>query len=680
MELLVAGVIGLIAFAAIYQVYTSVVRTTAVQEQVSDMQQNIRVSIDQIVRELRLAGLDPDRPGGSGLAILGETSGGVDTLIGQTFKLSDDYFFEFQGDMDDDGVVETIRYFLDDTTDPDHPSLIRRESDGIVTVDSRFAENIEELELSFYNDTNAATNDRTQVKRVTVMLRARTDKEDPDFNNLTYGDGYRRRTLESDVLLRNTGTSKDITPPACPTNVVIANTTQCNVIKVTWTVPSDPDGDLEGYYIFYDTVQANVTAMSASFVNVSNQALTTKDVSVPDSSTYFFGMSSYDRSGNFCNTVALSTPSSLAPTGNLKPSSPTNATATPASNQVTVTWGPVTESDIVGYRLYRNTVNDPASAALIADENTLTAVLTTSGPDHVTQYIDNAINTEAGAPLDCNLYYYWVSAIDSCVGGDPVNGESDLAEVKATNPATGLPEPGVTPPDNDKLPPTPTITSLQAGDDTSTILIDWAVPAPSTSQSTPVKVTVYWRPLGTTTWDPAIDPAVGFEEVDLTAMTLPASAQIIVNGLVFNTTYEVKATTEDAQPPDDCGNQVDSSVSSISTGACAPRFRGFPDSIFALGHKVMADIGAFGSPISPYDEIGTDPDITPSTNQNRYMTWVVDPVDCTPTSGNFDDPGCDFSNPPDYNIVADPARVEFYINDPGGGDTAAQTVTFTGIL
>ena len=96
-EMLVAMLIGLIAFAGVYQIYISVVKTTSVQEQVGDMQQNIRISIDQIVRELRLAGLDPANPGGGSRAIEGETSGGVDTMVGQIVSLSAGNFFQFRG-------------------------------------------------------------------------------------------------------------------------------------------------------------------------------------------------------------------------------------------------------------------------------------------------------------------------------------------------------------------------------------------------------------------------------------------------------------------------------------------------------------------------------------------------------------------------------------------------------
>lgn len=55
-ELLIALVISAILVAGIYRVYISQQRSYASQEQVADMQQNVRVAINRMLREIRMAG------------------------------------------------------------------------------------------------------------------------------------------------------------------------------------------------------------------------------------------------------------------------------------------------------------------------------------------------------------------------------------------------------------------------------------------------------------------------------------------------------------------------------------------------------------------------------------------------------------------------------------------------
>ncbi len=55
-ELLIALVISAILIAGIYRVYISQQRSYASQEQIADMQQNVRVAINRMLREIRMAG------------------------------------------------------------------------------------------------------------------------------------------------------------------------------------------------------------------------------------------------------------------------------------------------------------------------------------------------------------------------------------------------------------------------------------------------------------------------------------------------------------------------------------------------------------------------------------------------------------------------------------------------
>jgi len=54
-ELLIALVLSSILIAALYRLFISQQKTYTVQDQVADMQQNIRVAIDQMTREIRMA-------------------------------------------------------------------------------------------------------------------------------------------------------------------------------------------------------------------------------------------------------------------------------------------------------------------------------------------------------------------------------------------------------------------------------------------------------------------------------------------------------------------------------------------------------------------------------------------------------------------------------------------------
>ena len=101
----------------------------------------------------------------------------------------------------DDTIVSPIArvsYALS-STDPDHPTLMRTIRGTGTKI---LAENIEDLQFNFIlADGSEAADpaDITQVRMVKIRMTARTDKEDCEFG----GDGYRRRTLESEVKPRN---------------------------------------------------------------------------------------------------------------------------------------------------------------------------------------------------------------------------------------------------------------------------------------------------------------------------------------------------------------------------------------------------------------------------------------------------------------------------------------------
>ena len=666
-ELLVAMAIAGLVFVGVYQMYISSVRTTAVQEQVTDMQQTARVVLDQISRELRLAGLNPARAMGD-IAIRDINGASmVDLKIGNRFHI--------YGDFNGNNTPESVYYDLD-VTDPAHPWLIRKidePGNPYSNKPVRFGANIENLTATFYDKSNVLTTDNTTIRRVTLTLTARTDKPDLDFTDpsLPVNDPnrhYRRRMFDADVILRNQLIGADTTPPPCPTNVAAVAGADCKLVTVTWNRPSDPYNDLAGYYIYYDQNPINISTSELINITDKGQGVTnyTYSLSVPVAGSWNFAVTSYDKSGNLCDFITSTTPKDPVPANggtpvsvgvsNITPAEPASAQAVPSDSQVTIDWGEVFKNvdnsdanDLVGYRLYRSASSGPMT--LIADEYALPIRLVVGGGQNTqtTHYEDNNYNTFSGGapagPINCSVYSYQVTVVDNC-------GKESAPKMATTIKPDGTSSTGVLPPDNGKLPPAPTMT-LVAGDDSSSILVNWAVPAAGPGESTPVRVEILYHRNGTTGgWSTPLD---------IPLSTLPATGQQIINGLDTSEDYEFYVVSYDDLITS-CG---DSKIAKdhISTDACAPRLDPLKQA-----HRIYPGVATSGTPL-PSDGSAQIGYLSPSLQQ--YMTWLVDPEDCTPDSTNFGDQGFDYSDHPTYVVVASNAQVKFYINDPGGSDQLA---------
>jgi type IV pilus assembly protein PilW len=212
-ELLVAMAISGIVAGAIFTAFQSQQKSYLIQDQVTEMQQNIRAAMDIMVREIRMAGYDPYEDSGAGvIKAEGETF---------TFTLSaedDGYDNNSDNTTDEKGELETIQYDLYDAYS-DGDNDIGRQVGGLKRA---VAENIEEIEFYYTladgtNATAPATANYSEIRSVQIAILARAEHEDPKFSNSKnyttpsggqwgpYDDGFRRRLLSTTIRCRNMG-------------------------------------------------------------------------------------------------------------------------------------------------------------------------------------------------------------------------------------------------------------------------------------------------------------------------------------------------------------------------------------------------------------------------------------------------------------------------------------------
>jgi len=224
-ELIIAMLLTGIISIGIFSAYKAQQASYTAQDQVTEMQQNIRAGIDMMIREVRMAGFDPSF---SGLYDINDTS--------NASSLS------FEADINDDGgpavLEETFLYQLEDFDGDLNVNELVNTAGG-----DPIAENIEELEFVYLDEDGNAislpwnTAKLDSIRRIQLSVLAKAKSVDREFSNIKvycpasapflnsvdqtcragsiagpigtkwgpYNDGFRRRLLITAVQIRNLG-------------------------------------------------------------------------------------------------------------------------------------------------------------------------------------------------------------------------------------------------------------------------------------------------------------------------------------------------------------------------------------------------------------------------------------------------------------------------------------------
>jgi prepilin-type N-terminal cleavage/methylation domain-containing protein len=259
-ELLIALVMSSLLTAALYQVFIGQQKIYMVQEQVVDVQQNVRVAINRMMSEIRMAGFGNietvlDLVGGvngfsqvitpapnkitivGGFKQIRRDNGSpilISSVSGNTIKLNyatDEFdgsahrFISIGGIesstvLQRDGRVLTLGSNLK-LNHPENTPIFKIQAITYTTGLSNdipvlkrnentrggaqpLADNIESIQFEYFDAQGKPTTNPQKIRMVKVTVTARTDRLDPQFKG---GDGYRRRQIASNIYIRNMGLS-----------------------------------------------------------------------------------------------------------------------------------------------------------------------------------------------------------------------------------------------------------------------------------------------------------------------------------------------------------------------------------------------------------------------------------------------------------------------------------------
>ena len=225
-ELMITLVISSFIVSAVYSVYITQQRTYVGQDQVTEMQQNIRAGLMLMTSAIRMAGYDPK----------GTTGAGITGMLAGRVQFTQDITDAAGTATDGDGIMGDAGEMIDlgfspaeDTTGngipdsstngvPDAISL-RQQSTNVTAGTSGgyqpIAENIQAIEFRYLDSTGAVTTVAANVRSIQISILARAGKPDQTFTNTItyttasgatwgpYNDHYRRRLLKTTVRCRN---------------------------------------------------------------------------------------------------------------------------------------------------------------------------------------------------------------------------------------------------------------------------------------------------------------------------------------------------------------------------------------------------------------------------------------------------------------------------------------------
>lgn len=180
-ELMVSMAIGLAVLAAIAGTFTAQTRQNSAEEQIGQMQQNVRGALDLMIREIQMAGYKP----------AGGSFNGIQTSTATTLRIKLD--LDSSG-VETDGTTDDISYSFDSST-----GLITRTLNNAGSS-ATLADNVTAFSFTYLDANGSSTTTNTAVRRITISITARTDKPDPSY---TTNNGYRTYQISADVTPPN---------------------------------------------------------------------------------------------------------------------------------------------------------------------------------------------------------------------------------------------------------------------------------------------------------------------------------------------------------------------------------------------------------------------------------------------------------------------------------------------
>lgn len=216
-EILVALCLSAFVAAAVYKSFGAQQKVYNVQDQSIEMQQNVRVALDLMAKEIRMAGFDP--AGISGATIVAATATSLNfTLDIAGASATDGVDNDLDGTADEAGeksdgecndANENITYSI--VTDAGGISNLDRSGTAV-------AQNITNIEFFYTLDTGPPTlapADLTRIRSVQITVLARSAYQDKDYRDTStyvtpsgavwgpFNDGFRRRLVTTTARTRN---------------------------------------------------------------------------------------------------------------------------------------------------------------------------------------------------------------------------------------------------------------------------------------------------------------------------------------------------------------------------------------------------------------------------------------------------------------------------------------------
>lgn len=184
-EVMVALCLSLLTVSVVYALYIQELKAQGVREHILDMQQQARVVVDLVTREILMAGYDP-----RGVNRDADLTNDFEGITYDPQKLS------IKADMNGNGITsdanESIVFVYDATT-----HMLRRNTGG---GNQPFGENIEAFVIDYLDQRGSPTTDSRAIRQVKISVTARTSQPDPQYAK---NGGYRTLTFHSRITMRN---------------------------------------------------------------------------------------------------------------------------------------------------------------------------------------------------------------------------------------------------------------------------------------------------------------------------------------------------------------------------------------------------------------------------------------------------------------------------------------------